>query len=69
MKNFIYAATDAAQGFARASAEISRILTRVLDSKESITEKEGIKCIRNILRENAEWAEEIFNGILKDGIS
>ena len=68
--NLIYAATDSAQNFAKASAAISLILTKYMDEgSKKMTEEEAIERIRDIISETIIWAPEIFNGILKDGVN
>ena len=68
--NLIYAATDAAQNFAKASAAISLILTKYMDEgNKKMTEEETVERIRNIISETIILAPEIFNGILTDGIN
>lgn len=67
--NLIYAATDAASYFAKASSEISFALSRYMDIEEPVPEEETIKKIRNLISDCNDWMEEVFNGILTDGIN
>ena len=68
--NLIYAATDAAANFARASNQISLILSKYLDKGEGrYTEEKAIEEIKKEIRFCAEWVEETFDAILTDGIN
>jgi hypothetical protein len=68
--NLIYAATDAASNFARASNQISLILSKYLDKGEGrYTEEKAIEEIKKEIRFCAEWAEETFDAILINGIN
>lgn len=72
MKNMslIYAATDAAANFARASNQVSLILSKYLDKgKGRYTEKEAIEEIKKEIKYCAKWAEETFDAILTNGIN
>lgn len=65
--NLVYAATDAAQFFAKTSADISMALAWYLDVEEPATEEETIEKIRELIDYCASWQMEVFNGILEDG--
>lgn len=65
--NLIYAATDAASFYAKTSSEISLALTRYMDAEEPVSEEETIKKIKMMISYCSAWAEEVFDGILKDG--
>lgn len=66
--NLIYAATDAASFYAKASSEISLTLARYMDIENPMPEEKAIKKIREIISYCDYWMEETFNGILTDGI-
>ena len=65
--NLIYAATDAAQFFAKTSADISLALTRYIDEEESVSEEATIEKIRELIDYCANWQMKVFNDILEDG--
>ena len=67
--NLIYAATDAASFYAKASSEISLALARYMDAEKPISEEETIKKIRTLISYCNEWMEDVFNGILTDGVN
>lgn len=67
--NLIYAATDAASFYAKTSSEISLALTRYMDAEKPISEEETIKKIKMMISYCNEWMEDIFDGILKDGVN
>ena len=67
--NLIYAATDAASFYAKTSSEISLALTRYMDAEKPISEEETIKKIKMMISYCNEWMEDVFDGILKDGIN
>ena len=67
--NLIYAATDAASFYAKASSEISLALARYMDAKKPISEEETIEKIKTLISYCNEWMEDVFNGILTDGIN
>lgn len=68
--NLIYAATDAAANFSKAANHISCILTRYLDEGNGkYSEEEAINKIKNEIKDCITWAEEIFDGILSDGVN
>ena len=67
--NLIYAATDAASFYAKTSSEISLALTRYMDAEKPISEEETIKKIKMMISYCNEWMEDVFNGILTDGIN
>lgn len=67
--NLIYAATDAASFYAKTSSEISLALTRYMDAEKPISEEETIKKIKMMISYCNEWMEDVFNGILKDGVN
>lgn len=68
--NLIYAATDAAQNFAKASASISLILSRYLDEGDkSLSEEEAVEQIRDAITSAIIWAPDTFNGILTEGVN
>ena len=66
--NLIYAATDAASFYAKTSSEISLALARYMDAEKPISEEETIKKIKTMISYCNEWMEEVFNGMLTDGI-
>lgn len=67
--NLIYAATDAASFYAKTSSEISLALARYMDAEKPISEEETIKKIKTMISYCNEWMEDVFNGILIDGIN
>lgn len=67
--NLIYAATDAASFYAKTSSEISLTLARYMDAGEHISEEETIEKIKTLISYCNAWMEDIFNGILTDGIN
>ena len=67
--NLIYAATDAASFYAKASSEISLALARYMDAEKPISEEETIEKIKTLISYCNEWMEDVFNGILTDGIN
>ena len=67
--NLIYAATDAASFYAKTSSEISLALARYMDAEEPISEEETIEKIKMMISYCSAWMEEVFDGILKDGIN
>ena len=71
MKNMslIYAATDAASFYAKTSSEISFALARYMDAEKPISEEETIKKIKMMISYCNDWMEDVFDGILKDGVN
>lgn len=67
--NLIYAATDAASFYAKTSSEISLALARYMDAGEYISEEETIEKIKDLISYCNVWMEDVFNGILTDGIN
>ena len=67
--NLIYAATDAASFYAKTSSEISLALTRYMDAEKPVSEEETIKKIKMMISYCNDWMEDVFNGILTDGIN
>lgn len=67
--NLIYAATDAASFYAKTSSEISLALARYMDAGEHISEEETIEKIKDLISYCNVWMEDVFNGILTDGIN
>lgn len=67
--NLIYAATDAASFYAKTSSEISLALTRYMDAEKPISEEETIKKIKMMISYCNEWMEDVFDGILTDGVN
>ena len=67
--NLIYAATDAASFYAKTSSEISLALARYMDAKKPASEEETIEKIKMMISYCSAWMEEVFDGILKDGIN
>ena len=67
--NLIYAATDAASFYAKTSSEISLTLVRYMDAGEPISEEETIEEIKTLISYCNAWMEDVFNGILIDGIN
>lgn len=67
--NLIYAATDAASFYAKTSSEISLTLARYMDAEKPISEEETIKKIKTMISYCNEWMEDVFNGILTDGVN
>lgn len=65
--NLIYAATDAAQFFAKTSADVSAALARYLDVEEPVSEEATIEKIRELIDYCACWQMEVFNDILEEG--
>ena len=71
MKNMslIYAATDAASFYAKTSSEISLALARYMDAEKPISEEKTIEKIKTLISYCNEWMEDVFNGILTDGVN
>ena len=67
--NLIYAATDAASFYAKTSSEISLVLARYMDAEKPISEEETIKKIKMMISYCNEWMEDVFDGILTDGVN
>ena len=67
--NLIYAATDAASFYAKTSSEISLALAHYMDAEEPVSEEETIEKIKMMISYCSAWMEEVFDGILKDGIN
>lgn len=67
--NLIYAATDAASFYAKTSSEISLALARYMDAEKPASEEETIEKIKMMISYCSAWMEEVFDGILKDGIN
>ena len=67
--NLIYAATDAASFYAKVSSEISLALARYMDVEKPISEEETIQKIKTIISYCNDWMEDVFDGILEDGIN
>ena len=67
--NLIYAATDAASFYAKTSSEISLALTRYMDAGKPISEEETIEKIKTLISYCNEWMEDVFDGILTDGVN
>jgi len=67
--NLIYAATDAASFYAKTSSEISLALARYMDAEEPISEEETIEKIKMMISYCNTWMEDVFDGILKDGVN
>ena len=67
--NLIYAATDAASFYAKTSSEISLALARYMDAEDSVSEEETIEKIKMMISYCSAWMEEVFDGILKDGVN
>ena len=67
--NLIYAATDAASFYAKVSSEISLALARYMDEGKPVSEEETIQKIKTIISYCNDWMEDIFDGILEDGIN
>ena len=67
--NLIYAATDAASFYAKTSSEISLALARYMDAGEPISEEETIEKIKTLISYCNDWMEDVFNGILTDGVN
>lgn len=67
--NLIYAATDAASFYAKTSSEISLALARYMDAGKPASEEETIEKIKTMISYCSAWMEEVFDGILKDGIN
>lgn len=67
--NLIYAATDAASFYAKTSSEISLALARYMDAEEPVSEEETIEKIKMMISYCSAWMEEVFDGILKNGIN
>ena len=66
--NLIYAATDAASFYAKTSSEISLALARYMDAEKPISEEKTIEKIKTLNSYCNEWMEDVFNGILTDGV-
>ena len=67
--NLIYAATDAASFYAKASSEISLALARYMDAEKPISEEKTIEKIKTLISYCNEWMEDVFDGILTDGVN
>ena len=67
--NLIYAATDAASFYAKTSSEISLALARYMDAEKPISEEKAIEKIKTLISYCNEWMEDVFNGILTDGVN
>ena len=67
--NLIYAATDAASFYAKTSSEISLALARYMDTEDSVSEEETIEKIKMMISYCNTWMEDVFDGILKDGVN
>ena len=67
--NLIYAATDAASFYAKTSSEISLALARYMDAGKPISEEKTIEKIKTLISYCNEWMEDVFNGILTDGVN
>ena len=67
--NLIYAATDAASFYAKVSSEISLALARYMDEGKPVSEEETIQKIKAMISYCNDWMEDIFDGILEDGIN
>lgn len=67
--NLIYAATDAASFYAKTSSEISLALARYMDAEEPVSEEETIEKIKMMIYYCNAWMEDVFDGILKDGVN
>lgn len=67
--NLIYAATDAASFYAKTSSEISLALAHYMDAEEPVSEEETIEKIKMMISYCSAWMEEVFDGILTDGIN
>lgn len=67
--NLIYAATDAASFYAKTSSEISLALARYMDAEKPISEEKTIEKIKTLISYCNEWMEDVFNGILTDGVN
>ena len=67
--NLIYAATDAASFYAKTSSEISLALARYMDAENPISEEKTIEKIKTLISYCNEWTEDVFNGILTDGVN
>ena len=67
--NLIYAATDAASFYAKTSSEISLALARYMDAEKPISEEKTIEKIKTLNSYCNEWMEDVFNGILTDGVN
>ena len=67
--NLIYAATDAASFCAKTSSEISLALARYMDAGKPISEEKTIEKIKTLISYCNEWMEDVFNGILTDGVN
>ena len=67
--NLIYAATDAASFYAKVSSKISLALARYMDAEKPASEEETIQKIKTMISYCNDWMEDVFDGILKDGIN
>ena len=67
--NLIYAATDAASFYAKTSSEISLVLARYMDAEKPVSEEETIKKIKMMISYCNDWMEDVFDGILTDGVN
>lgn len=67
--NLIYAATDAASFYAKASSEISLALARYMDTEKPVSEEETIEKIKMMISYCNAWMEDVFDGILTNGIN
>ena len=67
--NLIYAATDAASFYAKVSSKISLALARYMDAEKPASEEETIQKIKMMISYCNDWMEDVFDGILEDGIN
>ena len=67
--NLVYAATDAASFYAKTSSEISLALARYMDTEKPVSEEETIEKIKMMISYCNAWMEDVFDGILKDGVN
>ena len=67
--NLIYAATDAASFYAKTSSEISLALARYMDAEKPISEEKTIEKIKTLISYCNEWMEDVFDGILTEGVN
>ena len=55
--------------YAKVSSEISLALARYMDAGKPVSEEETIQKIKMMISYCNDWMEDIFDGILKDGIN